>query len=173
MLTFTSLGASTVRLKDGGKSLIFFPSGKVSDKEAILVYSKPDENPPKGTISWPGEYNEAGVSIRGIGHGEGDQVSFVVEADGVRSAFLSTPLQDWTDHQLEMVGDIDVLVFPSDDAKLAQKLLDEFDPRVLLVIPGKDHASIVKLVGPKETAEEYKVKGSLPAEGREVVVLSA
>lgn len=172
MLTFTSLDGGGIRLAGGGRTVTAFPAKASPEKESIVLMPKPEEESRAGIISWPGEYNVGGVTIRGIGHLEGEQVSYVVEADSVRSAFLSSPLQDWTDHQLEMVGDIDVLVLPSDDAKTAQKLLDAFDPRVVILIRGKDHAAVAKIVDPKETVKEFKLKGALPAEGREAVVLA-
>jgi hypothetical protein len=77
---------------------------------------------------------------------------------------------------MEAVGDIDVLVLPTDEVKVAQKLVDEFDPRVLILLPTKDadaYAAIAKVVGvkPEAVVDEYKLKGQLPQEGREVVVL--
>jgi hypothetical protein len=142
----------------------------------MTFLSEAEEETTDGVISWPGEYNAAGVSIRGIGHKDGQQVSFVMQADGTRLAFLSSPLQDWTEHQIETVGDIDVLFLPAEDVKLVQKLVDEFDPRVIVVLPGKDKDetdSVFKAIGAKGVAavDEYKLKG-LPAEGRDVVVLS-
>lgn len=175
-LTFTSLGGSSIRIAGASRPVVVFPDKAASFGDAIVLLPVPEEDVPDTVISWPGEYNEFGVSIKGIGHGEGQQVSYVVELEGVRCAFLSSPLQDWTDKQLEMVGDIDVLVLPTDEVKVAQKLIDEFDPRVLMLISGKDkdaYAAIAKVVGLKPDAvmEEYKLKSQLPAEGREVLVL--
>lgn len=174
MLTFTSLGGNGLRVTGGPLTLSVFPAEKASPKEGILTLSAlPDEEPRKGTVSWPGEYNQGGVSIRGVGHFEGQQVSYTATLDGVHCAFLSSPLQDWSDAQLESVPDIDVLAIPAEEVKLVQKLVDEFDPRVLLLLPsqGKVSPEILKAVGAQGSAvKEYKQKGALPAEGREVVV---
>jgi hypothetical protein len=173
MLTFTAIEGGGIKLTGGGRTLIVFPKSARADKDALTLLPSPQEEPKENVISWPGEYNESGISIRGVGHKEGQQVSHVVTADHVRIAFLSSPLQDWTDNELESIPDIDVLMLPSDDAKIAQKLIDEMDPRILFVTPGDDHADVVKLVAPKESVDEFKLKGSLPAEGREVMVLEA
>jgi len=129
-----------------------------------------------GVISWPGEYDVGGIAIRGIGHDEGQRVSYVIDDGKVRTAFLSTPLHEWTDNNLELLGDVDILCIPADDAKIAQKLIDEIDPRVLVPLPTKDEKTFVellKIVGAqdKEIEKEYKLKGGLPAEGRDVVIL--
>ncbi len=177
MITFSSLGSGSFKVAGTPKSLVVFPkdAAKAIDDSVIVLASTPQEQSKGGVVSWPGEYNVAGVSIKGIGHGDGQQVSYVVDCDGARCAFLSAPLVDWTDKQMEFVGDIDVLVIPTTDAKLVQKLVDEFDPRVLILLPAgnKDaHAAVMKSIGAKETVTEYKLKSSLPAEGRESVVLA-
>ncbi len=175
MLTFTATGPSSFRVTGADSPLNVFPDGGKPSEKDITLIALPEEKETPGIISWPGEYNRGGVSIRGIGHDEGKQVSFVADPDGVRCAFLSAPVKDWTDKQIESVGDIDVMVLPAADAKLVQKLVDEFDPRVLILLPGDDKAALAaveKVIGVKERASEYKLKGALPAEGREVIVLA-
>ena len=179
MLTFTSPGGQTVQFVNGGKKVSVFP-GKDTIKADLALLKNPEEEPGNGTISWPGEYDYDGVAVRGIGHGEGDKVSYTVEADGVRMAFLSSPLEELSDHQLEIIGDIDILFLPADSASLAQKLIDQIEPRALIPLPSEDQdifVEILKNCGAqgKEPQDEYKIKGkgSLPAEGREVVILKA
>lgn len=142
---------------------------------AINLLPSPQENPNRELISWPGEYDVAGVTIRGVGQVEGQKISYAVEIDHIRIAFPNAPLEVWDDIDLERLGDIHVLVLPADDVKLCQKLIDDIDPRVLIVVPGSDgtlHQDVLKAAGAldKEHVSEYKLKGSLPQEGREVVV---
>jgi hypothetical protein len=179
MLTFTSIGGIMFKCTGGVRPLVVFPA-KASEysKDGLTLLPSPEEEPSKSVISWPGEYDFGGLLIRGIGHKEGQQVSYVVEVDGVRCAFLSSPLQEWTDDQRELAGEVDVLTLPSDGVKLVQELVDEFDPRVLLLLPsekGKVDADILRICGAQGKApqKELKLKGQLPAEGREVIVLSA
>lgn len=173
MLTFTHIEGSSLRVAGGDKDIVVFPK-KDPGGDVIRILSVPEEEPTPNVISWPGEYDRAGTTIHGIGQSEGQQVSFVVVEDGVRIAFPSSPLLDWSDSELEMLGDVHVLVLPAEDAKLCQKLLDEIDPRVLMLVPASDgslHPDVLKACGAqgKEQVSEYKLKGS-PAEGREVVV---
>ncbi len=178
MLTFSTLGPSSFRVTGGQTPVVVFPDSPKAAKDTITLVSIPEEPSKKlesGSISWPGEYNLGGISVRGIGHDDGKQVSYVADVDGIRCAFLSAPVKDWTDKQIEAVGDIDVMVLSAAEAKLTQKLVDEFDPRVLILLPGTDKdalKSVEKVIGVKERASEYKLKGALPAEGREVVVLA-
>jgi len=179
MLTFTSLGGQTIRCVNGGKALVVF-ADKAEGKEDIFLLGNPEEEPTEGTISWPGEYDYDGVAIRGIGHGEGDKVSYVLEIDEICIAFLASPLKEWTDYELELLGDVDVLFLPADDAKIAQKLIDLIDPRALIPLQTKDKETFEEVLdkcGAKDKApeSEYKVKGrsSLPVEGRDVVILKS
>ena len=174
-LTFSSLGSSAVQVTGAERSLAFFP-GKAAGKDVLAFFALPAEEPPKNTISWPGEYNIAGVSIRGVGQKEGQHVSYGMEVDGVRAAFIAAPFEEWTDHEIELLGEVDVLVLPNDNPKIAQKLIDELDPRLLVLVPnadGKFDSELLRSCGAtgKEHVKDFKLKGSFSAEGREVVVL--
>lgn len=173
MLTFTHLDGHSVRLTGGDMPVVSFPAKPVSG--AINLFPTPEPSPNRERLSWPGEYNVAGVTVRGIGQLEGQKVSYVVEIDNVRVAFPSAPLEAWDDIDIEHLGEVAVLVLPSDDVKLCQKLIDDVDPRVLVIVPASDgtiHPDVLKACGAvgNERVSEYKLKGSLPQEGREVVV---
>jgi hypothetical protein len=173
MLTFTHIDGPTIRVTGAAKPIVAFPA-KHAEGEISLISSPQDEFN-HDIVCWPGEYDIAGITIRGIGQDEGKQVSFSVEADGYRIAFPSTPLQEWTDSDLEKLIDIHVLVLPAEDVKKAVRLLEEIDPRLLFIVPGKDGThdqDVLKQCGAvgKEHVSEYKLKGALSAEGREVVV---
>ena len=175
MITVNSLGGKTIKVTIDGTVIIAFPNA--ADKEAnISLLGAPEEEVKRGVVSWPGEYDIGGIAIRGIGHDEGQRVSYVLDDGKVRIAFLSAPLHDWSDHNMQLLGDVDILCIPADDAKIAQKFIDEVDPRVLVPLPTKDEAvfvELLKIVGAqdKEIESEYKLKGGLPVEGREVVIL--
>jgi hypothetical protein len=153
--------------------MVFAEGRKPGDgKKTLALLSSPEEEDVPGVVSWPGEYNELGVSIRGIGQKEGQQVSYLIDTDDARILCVSQPLEDWPQHDIETAGDADVLVAPVTDSKFLQKLIDEIDPRVLILLPAKGGTdSIMKALGAKgDTVKEYKLKG-LPADVREVVVL--
>lgn len=177
MATITSLGGLTLQCTFGKTDFIIFPAlqGKAGPEGTVTLFSHPDEDPAARTISWPGEYDFNGIYVRGLGHEDGRQVSYVISADDVSCLFLSSPLHSLSDTELEWVGDIDVLILPIDDVKIVQHLLDVVDPRVLIPLATKEDKAfqeVLKICGAvgKEAVDEYKVKG-LPAEGREVVLL--
>lgn len=156
----------------GPKSLAIFPQGAAAADASLL--SVPEEEPLEQHISWPGEYDIAGMAIRGIGQNEGQQVSYVVSLPDTRCAFISSPLGEWSEETLAQLGNVDLLVLPGENAKVVQKILDTVDPRLLFLLPSKDgiDREVLKVCGAegKEHVTEYKLKGALPVEGREVVV---
>ncbi len=176
MLLFSPLAGPGCSINTGTATLsVFAADRKPGDgKKTLALLSTPEEDDKAGVISWPGEYNELGVSIRGIGHSEGQQVSYLIDSEDARILCVSQPIEDWPQHDIELAGDADVLVAPVTDSKYLQKLIDEIDPRVLILLPSKGGTdSMMKALGSKgETVSEYKLKGSLPQEGREVVVLA-
>lgn len=176
MLTF-SLSGTALRIAGAKRDVVIFPQSD-APSEDLLLLEKPQERPVNGIISWPGEYDVAGITVRGIGHDEGQRVSFMVEADGIRCAFPCSPLHDWADEDVEKLGDIVVLAIRGDEEpRKVQKLVDDIDPRILFLLPGKDGAiqeELRKICGAqgREPVSEYKVKSSLPTEGRDVAVFA-
>ncbi len=154
---------------------VVFPK---SIQEGVLNFlAIPEESPVREVISWPGEYDVGGITIKGIGQNEGQKVSYVITVDDVRFAFPASPLEEWRNEDIERMGDVHVLVLPAEDVKMCQTLLDEVDPRVLFIVPGADgklHPEVLKNCGAvdKEHVKEFKLKGSFGAEGREVVVFA-
>jgi hypothetical protein len=172
MITVSALPDVGIRLSAGGRGVSAFAL-KPGQADDIVLQSVPEETPPTTVVCWPGEYDIDGVTIRGIGHDEGRQTSFLVVLDGIRCALPSAPLKEWTDAELQQVGEVDALVIPVADAKIIQALIDKLEPRVLIVPPGSADAELLRAIGAqdKEPVTEHKIK-SLPQEGREVIVLA-
>ncbi len=175
MLTFSALSGSAFRLMGAGRNVTVFAS-EPADAKDLLLQSSPEETPTQGVLSWPGEYDRSGIAIKGVGQEDGQHVSFVMMADDVRVAAIASPVRDWSKSDIEKLGEVAVLVVPAEDAKKVQALVDDVDPRVLILVAGPKGAlenDVLKAVGAlgKEQVAEYKLKG-LPQEGREVVILA-
>lgn len=176
MLQFVSPAKGVCRITGAARGLSVFAAKPVDGKDLLLL-STPEETPGTERLSWPGEYDVAGITLRGMSHQDGKQVSWLAVADGYRIALPSSPLPEWTDKDLEHLGDVHVLVVPAEDAKRVQKMVDDIDPRVLVLIEGSKgiDPEVLRVCGAvgKEQVTDYKLKGALPAEGREIVVLTA
>lgn len=147
-----------------------------AEEGTLVLLSQPEEGDCENVISWPGEYDDDGISIRALARGS-DQMNYIVTVEGVRLGFLSSPLPEFTEEDEEIIGDLDVLVLPAEDPKKAQKLVEDIDPRIVIPLKmtdGKIFTDVLAACGGKEAAEveELKLKqGSLPSETREVYVL--
>ena len=161
------------------------PKKSPGEKHHVLL-ATPSESTEPWIVSWPGEYDFNGIAINAIGQapstgsGQGTlQVSYLVMAEGLRTGFLSSPLRDWTEQEIERLGDLDILVIPADDAKLVQKIVEEVDPPVVIPLRTKDEKTfqeVLRACGAKDEApvKEVKLKkSSLPTETRMVYVLEA
>jgi hypothetical protein len=181
MLKIQSKGGQTLLCENGQASLSVFPSsaGKPTGENNYVLLDSPQEEYAEHIVSWPGEYDYGGVSIRGIGQKEGKQVSYIVTADNIRCGFVSSPMQEFTEADEEIIGDLDVLVVPAEDVKKVQKLVEDVDPRVVIPINTGDEKifrEVVAVCGGKEVEEVSEVKlkkSSLPTESREVYVLKS
>ena len=174
MITF-SLSKDGIAVEGEQVKLVVFPSAAISGTWSLL--SGPREELEEKVISWPGEYDFDGVSIRAIGQEEGKRVSYTCAIEGVRCAFIDAPISAWTEKELEGFGEIDVLCIKADNSKNVVPLLEEVDPRLLLIAPSEEEKGIAALVkacggAAGEPVAEYKVKsGALPEGTRQVVVL--
>lgn len=174
MLTLTPIDGAC-RVQTSSAKFDVFPAKTA--KDTWTLQSHPEEvlvN--KKVVSWPGEYDFSGATVRGIGQEEGKQISYHCNTDGIRAAFIDTPVLTWTDAELEKLGDVDVLVIAADDAKKVTAVVEAVDPRIIVLfkVKGGDLPGVAKACGQASvvSVEELKVKpGSLPQDSRQVVVL--
>lgn len=173
MITLEYIEHAAVTFTSDATTLTVF--GNSSQENGISLLAAPLELPDATTISWPGEYDFSGVAVTGISHADDTCVSYVLRAEGMSIAFVHSPMHEWSTHEIELLGPIDVLVLPAGTSKFVQLLIDEIDPRLLIVTPGNEPellADTIKICGAtgKEVQKQYKIKGSLPVEGREVII---
>lgn len=103
-------------------------------------------------ISDPGEYEVRGVFINGVQDPMADQglkrpLVYRIEVEGINVAFLGQLNRKLTDHELEALGNVDILVLPVGgeqvmDAKLSANLISLVEPRI--VVPIHYHVSGLK-----------------------------
>lgn len=114
-----------------------------------------------------------------MGKGENDQIQYIVSAEDMRCGIMSAPLPEFTEAEEEVIGDLDILVIPAEDAKKAQKIIEDIDPRVVIPVRANDekaYREVLAAVGGKDLEEVKEVKlkkSTLPVDTREVYVLKA
>lgn len=175
-MTFLSAVGTACSVKTEQTTFEVFPGNVAKDTWCLL--SHPEETlKNKKALSWPGEYDFAGITVRAVGQQDGKHVSYACSTGGIRAAFIDTPVLDWTDAQIEKLGDVDVLIIAADNPKKVINLVESVDPRIIILFETKngDLAGVAKSLGLVniEPVSELKVKPStLPTDSRQVVVLA-
>ncbi len=173
MITFSSQAGAACAVAGSSLSFLVFPTQTPEDTFCLLDH--PKEELEAKVISWPGEYDFGGMILKAIGQQDGRQVSYSCELERVRIAFVGAPVMEWSDGDIQALGDIDVLVIAADDPKKVTALVEAVDPRIVILFPveGGQIGAVAKACGSAaEAVTEFKVKpGSLPTETRQVVVL--
>ena len=155
-------------------TIIVFSDKTAKDGEIHLAHNIGDLQA-GANLNWPGEYDRGGTAIRGLSTDDAT-IIWRIDVGNAKCAFMKAPLADTlSDHHLERLGQIDVLVIESDDAKKSEKTVEALDPRIIVIIDnGNSNAELLKALTNTipEPTKSYTVKSSMPAEGREIVILS-
>ncbi len=95
-------------------------------------------------INEPGEYEVRGVFVYGIqdpvvDSGKNRPVIYRIEAEDMVIAFLGGVNRQLTDHEIERLGNVDILILPVGggdvlDAKAASKAMSAIEPRIVVPI---------------------------------------
>lgn len=175
MITISSLKGGACTLDAGSTKIDVFPDKVQKDTWTFLAHPE-EELKNEKVVSWPGDYDFGGITVRGIGQEEGKQVSFTCDTENVCIAFVGAPVLEWSDNEVEKLGEVDVLVIAADQPKKVQDVVESVDPRlvVLFEVAKGDMAGVAKACGLAsiEKTKDVKIKAStLPNDTRQVVVL--
>ena len=207
-MTITWFGQSCFRLEAKEGSVLIDPFSKeiglkpprIKDDIVLVTHQHSDHNafedanPEAFIIQNPGEYENHGISIRGIqsfhdnkeGTERGLNTIYVLKAEDLVICHLGDLGHILTDHQVEDIGDVDILMIPvggtyTIDAKTAVEVINQIEPKIVIPMHYKvDGLSVsldsvekfVKELGlTPEKVEKYKItKKSLPAEEIKLVM---
>lgn len=139
---YTGLGVNLPKLKANIVSLA--GEGEIAEVEGDPM-----------VLDWPGEYEVSNVSIESICP-LGDETNiFVFTLDGLRIAHLGYLSHELSDEILEKLGEIDILLAPVGntavmDGKMAQKVAESIEPRIVIPMLYAATESKLGLKGPEE-----------------------
>lgn len=141
-------------------------------------------------LDWPGEFEVSDVAIVSLAPNGEESIIFTFALDGIRICHLGFLSHELSDEVLDRIGDVDVLLLPVGggpvlDGKMAQKVMEAIEPRVVIPMLFGATESELKLTGPEEflkaigktelePREKYSLNGrsSLPEGNMEFVVLT-
>ena len=171
------------------------------DSEASIRDARiedPRSAKPIGTfiIDGPGEYEKQGISVKGIqsfhdkseGKERGLNTIYVIKAEDMTICHMGDYGQDkFEEHQLEEIGDVDVLMIPvggvyTIDYKEAVDVIRQIEPKIIIPMHYKLKDLKVDIAGPDKFLKEIGltpekvdklkiVKKNLPVEEMKLVVL--
>ncbi len=209
-MTITWFGQSCFRLEAKEGSVLIDPFSKelglkpprIKDEVILVTHQHADHNniadanPEAFIIQNPGEYENHGIAIRGIqsfhdnkeGTERGLNTIYVLKAEEMNICHLGDLGHVLTDHQIEDIGDVDILMIPvggtyTIDAKTAVEVINQIEPKIVIPMHYKVSGLNSPLDGPEkfvkelgltpEKFEKYKInKKSLPAEETKLVMFN-
>ena len=195
-MTIYFYGLNTVRLQDGGVSILFDPAEETkaslrTQNDIILLSAKNEELKKNGSfvIDAAGEYEVKGVFIYAFNpEKESDKLAYVIEMEGMKMAHLGhLRVTDFSERDLERLENADILLLPvgGEDgytAKQAMSVVNQFEPRMVIpinyAVPGLK-AKLEGLEGFKkeagaqfEAADKLKLaKKDLPEEETRFIII--
>ncbi|MDQ3098469.1 MAG: MBL fold metallo-hydrolase [bacterium] len=202
-------GQSCFKLKGKNASIVVDPYDpetvglkklKVSGDILAITHQHEDHNNKDAVegdpfiIEGAGEYEVKGITIHGIqsfhdakeGKERGLNLVYTIELDGVNVCHLGDLGHELTTAQLELIGDVDILLIPvggvyTIDAAEAVKVIAQIEPHVIIPMHYKvsDSSKLGTLEeflkvfgkGKVEPVSKYSVSKDKLPEGEEVVVL--
>ena len=139
-------------------------------------------------LSTPGECETKGVLVTAVQGHEAGQIFLRVDSEYLSVGHLGNAKKELTDKQLEVLGDVDILIVPVGngdvyDATEAAKAVNAIDPRIVIPMwyksdndaSSKPVSEFLKAFGAKDIVEEAKTiikKKDLPQEDTRVIVLT-
>ncbi|OGN16906.1 MAG: hypothetical protein A3C88_00470 [Candidatus Yanofskybacteria bacterium RIFCSPHIGHO2_02_FULL_50_12] len=155
-----------------------------------------DVNSEAFIIQNPGEYEKQGISILGIqsfhdntnGSERGLNTIYVIKAEEMTLCHLGDLGHKLTDHQIEEIGDVDILMIPvggnyTIGPKEAVEVISQIEPKIIIPMHYKIPGLTVEIDGSEkfvkelgltpETVDKYKIaKKLLPAEEVKLVMFN-
>lgn len=125
-------------------------------------------------LDWPGEFEVSNVAIVAVAPSGDESTIFTFVLDGIRICHLGFLSHELSDEVLDQIGDVDVLMLPVGgttvlDGKMAQKVMESIEPRVVIPMLYGATESELKLTGPEEF---LKAIGKTELEAREKYTLA-
>lgn len=185
-MVISLLGPSGVKCQVADFSVLVNPP---SNKKGSLVLetggeiTDDDRGPAEGRVDGPGEYEVAGVRVRGIhlpreSSGNKVKTAYAVNFDSIRLAFLDVLESALEQTELDKLGEVDILFVDTEGSKLNTKemvsLIKKIDPNTVIPLSGKGAKKMLEEFGQKGKAEEkltIKPKEISKEEGLKVVWL--
>ena len=162
-MIITASETKGIKCQVGDLSLLVDPE-KNSSADVILrsFYKLPFEQVPQNVVIGPGEYEIAGIHIKGIElrtESGKDKIhtAYTAKMDDIRLCFLGTLESELGEDVMDHIGEVDILFLgaggPHLEAKKAASLIKQLEPKAIVLTAG-DMKQIAHEFGQKPEHEE-------------------
>ncbi|MDP3953676.1 MAG: MBL fold metallo-hydrolase [bacterium] len=165
-MVISLLGSSGVKCQVADFSLVVEPTAK---KRGNIMLSTTTDffldplSSEDNLISGPGEYEVEGVRIKGINlpheaNKDNGKAAYSVRFDDIRLGFLPSLSHNLEDTELDMLGEIDILLFDVErstlDGKEIASLIKKIEPRMVVAVSDKGAKKLLEELGQKAKSED-------------------
>lgn len=210
-MTITWFGHSCFRIEMKEGSVLIDPFSKdiglrppkIKDDLVLVTHhhydhdNTADVNSEAFIIDSPGEYEKQGISVRGVrsfhdksgGKERGPNTIYVIKGEDMTVCHMGDFGQEkFEDHQLEEIGDIDILMVPvggvyTIDYKEAANVVSQIEPKIIIPMHYKIKDLKLDIAGPDkflkeigltpEKVDKFKVaKKNLPVEEMKLILFN-
>jgi len=159
-------GQTSIKIQDGNVTIAIDPYNEGAVKSPrmaadILLLttdklkaSASSVSGDKFVVDSPGEYEAKGIFINGVSNNGSGQTFYFMDINGITVGHLgNTAKAELSSKQLEMFENVDILLMPvGEDAKVAAKLVNQIEPKIVIPI----FYSIPKIKSKLDTLENFK-----------------
>ncbi|MDD5711072.1 MAG: MBL fold metallo-hydrolase [Candidatus Colwellbacteria bacterium] len=184
-MVISLLGPSGAKCQVADFSLLVDPPAKKKGSLVLQTETKIDEIgfAEEGRIWGAGEYEVAGVKVRGVDVGSDKKIlrtAYAVYFDNIRLGFLNSLSASLSQGVLDKLGEIDVLFINPELSSLSTKelaaLIKKVEPSIIIPMTDKGAKVLLEELGQKATKEEkltLRAKELSGEEGIKVVWLKS
>lgn len=151
--------------------------GKDASVMEAIVPEYPEDKRCPFVVSHAGEFEVRGVAVTGVHAPLKDgsaHTVYRIDVESMGIGFLGALDRALTDKEVELLGNIDVLIVPAESATLASENVAKVEPRLVIPSYAEDTSAICReLSCPVENMPKLKlVRSMLPEEDMKIITMS-
>jgi L-ascorbate metabolism protein UlaG (beta-lactamase superfamily) len=169
---------------EGSKATLASDPQNQKTKTDVMLFTDSEKTPPDADskiISWPGEYEVSGIVIVGKKVKNKNLSFYRFTIDEINIAFLNGIQEELDDEELNMLGEIDILVLAIGNTdfniKKVHDIFEDIEPRILIPFAYTDQSlsELNKEFGNSSSSQKIQqfeiTKETLPVDNSQIVIL--
>lgn len=151
--------------------------GKDASVMDAITAEYPEDKRCPFVVNHAGEFEVRGVAVTGVHASRKDGTQHTVyriDAESISIGFLGDIDRALSDKEVEALGNIDVLIVPSESATLAAENVAKIEPRMVIPSYTNDTSAVCREIScPVEQTSKLKLtRAQLPEEDMKIITMS-